>query len=282
VSKKIRPLVIVGLALVLCSALVVLAMGLTAGSLTGAEQAQIQQSGTFPAWFWNDLAAVIVLFVAGGIIAGIAFVKSRQELARRGIESGLARRATMSLFPGYALSKFITGQWLLGRLDTTAPVAPHELGAETDAVTSNSYGGEGLFGRQQPSRFEPPGSHAARNVGIAVIVVILILFLLMVIPLPIPFSTTVETNALTIAHSEIGSSNCISISGSWSTADGGSVSFAIVSGSGTTVYSADASSGTFSFNATDPPYTVGAYSVLPETVEISGTSWSPLIPVGLP
>jgi hypothetical protein len=115
---------------------------------------------------------------------------------------------------------------------------------------------------------------------VAVIVVIVIL--LMLIPLPLPFSTTLNTNGLNPAHAQIGSTDSVSISGSWSTTDGGSVTFAIVSDSGNTVYSADASSGSFSFNASNPPYTAGAYSVLPETVQISGTSWGPLIPVGLP
>lgn len=125
-------------------------------------------------------------------------------------------------------------------------------------------------------------NHTARKVITAVVLVFLILFLLMIIPLPLPFSTTLETNGLTIAHSVLGSADGVSISGSWSTADGGSVSLAIINGNGATVYSADASSGSFSFNATDPPYTAGAYSILPETVQISGTDWSPLIQVGLP
>ncbi len=113
-------------------------------------------------------------------------------------------------------------------------------------------------------------------------VIILIVFLLMVVPLPLQFNTTLQTNGLNPAHAQIGTADSVSISGTWSTTNGGSVTFAIVSGSGATVYSADASSGTFSFNASNPPYTVGAYSILPESVQISGTSWSPMIAVGLP
>jgi len=128
---------------------------------------------------------------------------------------------------------------------------------------------------------KPPRS-PARTAVIAVSAVVVLILVLMVIPLPLPFNATLQTNALNVGRSQIGSSSSVSLSGSWSTADGGSVTFAIESAGGTTVYSSDAASGSFSFNASDPPYTAAAYSLLPETVQISGTSWSPLIPIGLP
>jgi hypothetical protein len=111
---------------------------------------------------------------------------------------------------------------------------------------------------------------------------VIILLLLMFIPLPLPYNATLQTNILNLAHSQIGSTDSISVSGSWSTTDGGSVTFTIVSANGSTAYTADASSGSFSFGETDPPYTVGVYALLPETVTISGISWGPLIPIGVP
>jgi hypothetical protein len=125
-------------------------------------------------------------------------------------------------------------------------------------------------------------SHAGRTFAKVVIAIIVIVILLMVIPLPLPYNATLQSYALDVSRSQLASSSCVSISGSWSTNNGGSVTLGIIDSSGNSVYSADASSGSFSFSASNGPYMVGAYSLLPETVQVSGTCWGPLINVGLP
>jgi hypothetical protein len=113
-------------------------------------------------------------------------------------------------------------------------------------------------------------------------VIVLVILLLMLLPLPLQYSTTLQSSVVSPSYSQIGAANCISISGSWSTTNGGSVTFIVVDNSGGTVYSSDASSGSFSMNASNQPYMVAAMSLFPETVQVSGTCWGPLIQVGLP
>jgi len=122
----------------------------------------------------------------------------------------------------------------------------------------------------------------ARKIATVVAVIVVAIILLMVVPLPIPWSVTLESSAVSPNGATIGDTDGISLSGSWSTTDGGSVTLVILNGHGLTVYSADASSGSFSLNASDPPYVATALSIFPETVQISGTCWAPIIPVGLP
>ncbi len=133
-----------------------------------------------------------------------------------------------------------------------------------------------------PSRPKKPPKSTARQVATAVAVLVVVLLLLMLVPLPLPYQDQFQTWAFQPAYSPLGLPNSVSVSGSWSTNGGGSVAFAIVDLHGKTVYAATGSSGSFSLNWSGQPYAVAAYALFPTTVTVSGTSWSPLINVGLP
>ena len=55
------------------------------------------------------------------------------------------------------------------------------------------------------------------------------------------------------------------------------MTFVIDDASGNLVYSADSSSGSFAFSASDPPYTFGAEALLSETVSVTGTASFPIL-----
>lgn len=147
---------------------------------------------------------------------------------------------------------------------------------------SSEYGNG--WARTPPSSYRDPDErpNSGRSAGKIAAAVIVVFLLLLALPVPLPFGTTLAPNALNISYSQLGSSNCVSISGSWSTTDGGSVSFLIINSANSTMYSADASSGSFSFGGFDGPYVAGAYSLLPETVQVSGICWAPVLNIGLP
>jgi len=113
-------------------------------------------------------------------------------------------------------------------------------------------------------------------------VILIVLLVLLILPLPLPFSRTIVTNGLSPARSQISSIDCLWLSGTWSTEGVGTATLAIVSAHGTVAYNNSLGFGTFSFYAPDAPYTAVIYSMYPVTVQVSGTAWGPLIPVGLP
>jgi hypothetical protein len=169
--------------------------------------------------------------------------------------------------------------------DSTVAAEPTTVSSQGGYTSHPSMYDTRAYGRSpQPVRAYPTQrkSSAARTFGKVIVAIVVIVVLLMVVPLPLPYNTTLESSVVNPGYSQLGSSDCISISGSWSVASGGSVTLLIVNNNGGNVYDADASSGSFSFNAPSGPYMVGALSVLPEVVQISGTCWGPLIQVGLP
>lgn len=100
--------------------------------------------------------------------------------------------------------------------------------------------------------------------------------------MPIPYTDSFQSYLVNPQASPLGFPASVSISGSWSTATGNSVSLEILASNGSAAYRADASSGSFSLSFAGEPYTIEAYSVLPETVTVTGTSWSPIVNVGVP
>ena len=170
-----------------------------------------------------------------------------------------------------------------------APPAPDDSfrfcpGCGSEVVASDSFcrrcgRGLGAASPSAPYTTKKEASHWARNLVVGL--VLLLLFLLL-FPLPIPFNTQFETYAVNPQAAPLGLPGSLSISGSWHTNNGGSVALAIVNGNDSTVYSADASSGSFSLGFAGEPYKIEAYSVFPETVTVNGTAWSPLLNVGLP
>jgi len=123
----------------------------------------------------------------------------------------------------------------------------------------------------------PPQSHTGRNIAIIIIVLLVIVVVLFAVPIPHSFSTTVTTEALIPGTSTVSFPAGAAVSGSFSTGDGGSVTFVIDDASGNLVYSADSSSGSFAFSASDPPYTFGAEALLSETVSVTGTASFPIL-----
>jgi hypothetical protein len=125
-------------------------------------------------------------------------------------------------------------------------------------------------------------STVGRKVAIGVGVIVLILFLLMLVPAPNQFSSSLTTDGLNPQATPLAPSDAISVSGSWSTTTGGSVTVSIVDSGGLSVYTSDSSSGTFSLNSSGAPFVFEAYSILPEDVQVSGTYWAPWINIGVP
>jgi hypothetical protein len=113
-------------------------------------------------------------------------------------------------------------------------------------------------------------------------VILIIVLLLLMLPLPLPFDRTLPTDGLQPVRAQLSTIDCLWLSGTWSTVGGGSTTLAIVSADGSVAYNDSLGFGTFSFYAPDAPYTAIVYSTAPVTVQISGTAWGPLIPIGLP
>jgi hypothetical protein len=67
------------------------------------------------------------------------------------------------------------------------------------------------------------------------------------------------------------------VSGSWATGDGGTADFVILNSNQDIVYTSDAASGTYTFTASNPPYTFAVTSYSSETVYVWGTYLAPLL-----
>ncbi|MCI4373011.1 MAG: hypothetical protein L3K02_05155 [Thermoplasmata archaeon] len=113
-------------------------------------------------------------------------------------------------------------------------------------------------------------------------VILILMALLLMLPLPLPFSQTLVTTGQGSTRGQITTLDCVWLSGTWSTAGPGTTTLVILSADGAVAYNDSLGFGTFSFYAPDAPYTAIVYSVDPVTVQISGSAWGPLIPVGLP
>lgn len=116
----------------------------------------------------------------------------------------------------------------------------------------------------------------------AIIVVVVVIVVLLVVLFGVPISTS-YSETLTATYSTDGVATFsppsgAHVSGSFSTTDGDSVTFEILDSNHNTVYSADASSGSFTFAASSPPYTFEAITtILSHTVDVTGHYTAPLL-----
>ena len=115
------------------------------------------------------------------------------------------------------------------------------------------------------------------SAAIAVTAAVLALAL---IPVPYSFSESLSTGPLGKPRAGFDPPAGSHVSGSWST-QGVAVHVQVSDSSGLVVYSANASSGSFEFTATSPPYTFSAYSLPPsyavQTVSVTGTDSHPVL-----
>jgi len=132
-------------------------------------------------------------------------------------------------------------------------------------------------GDYQPIYAPPERSRAGRNVTIVLGVLVAIVVVFAVLPLPHPFSYQLFSTTTTAPTASFDLPTGSPVSGQFSTAGGGRVTFSIADRLGQTVYSDDASDGDFSFTASDPPYTMGAYSPVPETLTVWGQWTAPYL-----
>ncbi len=123
-----------------------------------------------------------------------------------------------------------------------------------------------------------PKAHTGRNLAIGLVVVVVVLIVVLAVaatPLPHPFSAQLDTGAFNAPTWQLDPPAGSTVSGAFSTESGGSVTFGIVDGGGSPIYSADSASGSFSFTAAEPPYTFSAYSIIPQYVKITGSYDAP-------
>lgn len=219
------------------------------------------------------LSAVVGVFAL--VVNRVAKREAMVQLTPLGLGTTAAVAVATSLFPLEAITQL--RRWRRLGLFEPVPAGQSNIDLRLHRSELQSPEHSGYF-PARAGRSRSPG----RTVAYILVGIFLLVLLLMIVPLPLPYSTTLESSAITPNGSQVGSSDCVSISGSWSTTDGGSVTLVILDGKSAPVYTADASSGTFSFNASSPPYMVTAVSILPEVVDVSGVCWGPLISVGLP
>lgn len=115
VNKKTRPLTVVQDGLMGSGGAVLASLLWYALSLPRSAL-----NGPVPQWTLEATAAWLALWVAGGIVAGLALRMKRRELQWRAIDSRVTRAASQAYFPRYAISRLIRS----GRLQVTEPVAP--------------------------------------------------------------------------------------------------------------------------------------------------------------
>jgi hypothetical protein len=130
-----------------------------------------------------------------------------------------------------------------------------------------------------PAPAPPKRSHPVRNVVvIVVVVVVVVLVALLAIPISTPYSYSVTATYSTNGVATLSPPSGAKVSGTFTTTDGDSVTFEILDSGHSTVYSDDASYGSFSFTASNPPYTFEAITtILSHTVDISGHYTAPLL-----
>jgi hypothetical protein len=106
---------------------------------------------------------------------------------------------------------------------------------------------------------------------IAIVATVALIGVLVLIPLPHPFVEVLHSGGTTAGAATYSFPSGSSVTGKWATASGDDVGFDIRSGSGNVIYSATASSGSFGFTASDPPYTFTTLSTGSETTNVTGT-----------
>lgn len=134
-------------------------------------------------------------------------------------------------------------------------------------------------GPPAPESAPPKRRHLARNlVVIVVVVVVVVLVALLAIPISTSYSYAVTATFSTNGVATLSPPSGAKVSGTFTTTDGDPVTFEILDSGHSTVYSADASYGTFSFTASDPPYTFEAITtILSHTVDVSGHYTAPIL-----
>jgi hypothetical protein len=140
--------------------------------------------------------------------------------------------------------------------------------------------------RQNRSEFRAWWHRTGRYVTIAGVSVFVVVAALLLVPVQQSFSTQLSTDGGgggAVSAEQFPAAG-IHVTGSWSATPAGLVNLTIQDASGTTVYTANASSGTFSFVTRGVPwplYTFWGDSLSPETVTIHGSfsaptwSWPP-------
>jgi hypothetical protein len=118
--------------------------------------------------------------------------------------------------------------------------------------------------------------HVFWNLIIVVAVVVAVILLLTLLPIPHPFSTTLASGTASGAKASYNFPGEASVRGSWSVSSGSSVQFSIQNAAGNVIYSSTGSSGSFSFVASDSPYTLSVLSVSPQSTSVSGSYSSPI------
>jgi hypothetical protein len=116
VNRKARPLTLlqdglVGSGTAVLAGLLWYALSLPRSALSQA----------VPQWTLEATAAWLVLWVAGGIVAGVALRINRRELRRRAIDSRVTIAAAQAYFPRRTISRLFRS----GRLEAAEPVIPH-------------------------------------------------------------------------------------------------------------------------------------------------------------
>jgi hypothetical protein len=128
-----------------------------------------------------------------------------------------------------------------------------------------------------PTPTRPTQVHTRRNVGVALAIVLLLIVAFTVVPVPHGFSATVSSSWDAEGPATESFPSGSTVSGMWSTADGFAVTFNITDAAGHSVYFADASFGSFSFTASNSPYTMKSSSLFSETISVSGSYSSPVL-----
>jgi hypothetical protein len=125
----------------------------------------------------------------------------------------------------------------------------------------------------------PSKRHARWYELLAIVALLLLLVALFTVPFTTSFSTQFTSVEFVPASGVYSFPDGSFVSGSWSTSDGGSVTFTILAGGGQALSSVNGAQGVFSFTATDSPYEFRATSVAEENVSLTGNYRSPLLMV---
>jgi hypothetical protein len=119
--------------------------------------------------------------------------------------------------------------------------------------------------------------HVVRNLIIVLVIVVIVLVALFTVPVSHSYSSQFTSSILSNAGGTLSPPTGAAVMGHYSTTDGGSVAFQITNGLGSVIYSTDSDYGSFSFSASNPPYTFAASSFLSETVQVSGHWSAPIL-----
>ncbi|HEY1197983.1 MAG TPA: hypothetical protein VGG32_04580 [Thermoplasmata archaeon] len=111
-----------------------------------------------------------------------------------------------------------------------------------------------------------------------VVVIVVALVCLYTIPISTNYSETLTATVGSNGVATFSPPSGAQVHGTFTSTDGSAVSFEILSSNGNTVYSADASSGSFSFTASNPPYTFELLTIIfSHTVDVSGHYTAPYL-----